>query len=441
MAGPAIRAWELARVLARSFEVKLAVPGDPGLEADGFGWLTYGLGGAGRWEAAEDAAQEWADVVIASGHLLQSLPFLRELRVPLVADVYIPGPLEALARQATAEPGLQMKAYERAWQVARLVARYADWLVCASERQRAFWLGVLAACGRLRPELYAADADLRNLVDTVPFGCPKEPPQPAPVLRGAWPGIGREDQVLVWGGGVWNWFDPVTLLRAMPGVLARHPSARLVFLGSDHPHPERVAHMERAEEARALGRGLGLEGRSLFWLGWVPYAERGAYLLEADVGVSLHGSGAEPYFAFRTRLLDLVWAGLPAVVTRGDVLGEELEARGLALGVEPGDVEAVAAAINTLLDEPEARRSRQAGFDDLCKRYRWDRVCEPLQRFCAAPRLDASKQQAAAQSEGGWSSERAALQEQINRLQSVVHGYESGRLMQLMAALRGRRRR
>jgi glycosyltransferase involved in cell wall biosynthesis len=240
---------------------------------------------------------------------------------------------------------------------------------------------------------------------------------------------------------VWNWFDPVTLLRAMPEVLARHPSARLVFLGSDHPHPDRVAHMERAEEARALGRSLGLEGRSLFWLDWVPYAARGAYLLEADVGVSLHGSGVEPLFAFRTRLLDLVWARLPAVVTRGDVLSEELVARGLALGVEPGDAEAVAAAINALLDEPEARRSRQAGFDDLCKKYRWDRVCEPLERFCAAPRLDASKQQAAAQSEEDWGSERAALMEQICQLQSVVRGYESGRLMQLMAALQGRRRR
>ena len=50
--------------------------------------------------------------------------------------------------------------------------------------------------------------------------------------------------------------------------------------------------------------------------GWVPYAERGAWLAEADIGVSAHFDDIETRFAFRTRLLDYLWAGLPIVTTR-----------------------------------------------------------------------------------------------------------------------------
>ena len=51
-----------------------------------------------------------------------------------------------------------------------------DFFLCASERQRDFWIGALHTAGRINPQTYAADPTLRSLIDVVPFGLPDEPP-------------------------------------------------------------------------------------------------------------------------------------------------------------------------------------------------------------------------------------------------------------------------
>ena len=74
--------------------------------------------------------------------------------------------------------------------------------------------------------------------------------------------------------------------------------------------------------------------------GWVPYEQRRAYFREADLGVSAHFDGIEARFAFRTRLLDHFAAGLPSVVTGGDVLGDLVGERGLGARSRREDVDA-----------------------------------------------------------------------------------------------------
>ena len=51
----------------------------------------------------------------------------------------------------------------------------------------------------------------------------------------ALPGIGPEDDVVVWGGGVYDWFDPETVIRAVGRLAADRPRLRLLFLGTRHP--------------------------------------------------------------------------------------------------------------------------------------------------------------------------------------------------------------
>ncbi len=438
MAGPAIRFWELARVLARQLDVTLALPGGTSLEPDGFRLLPYSPQDKSGCAELAQAANAQADVVIASGHQVWQMPFLRSLSVPLVADLWIPLPVESVAWHAFADRPRQMAAYRDAWRATQAVARHADFVIVASERQRDFWLGVLTACGRLHPDVYAGDSDLRNLVEVVPVGCPAEPPKPANAIKGVWPGIGPRDRVILWTSGVWNWFDPLTLLRAMPEIAASHPDARLAFIGVRHPDAERIPEMETAREARALSEELGLDGRCVFWGEWVPYAERGAYLLDADVGVSLHRTGLEPRYAFRARLLDSIWAGLPMVLTGGDALGDLFEERGLGTKVPAYDVTAVTRALMGFLDEPDTRRQRSKTFDELRTTYSWERVAEPLIHFCDAPRLDPAKAEVMALTRAGDGGERATCDAEIARLQKLVQGYESGRFMRLMAALRRR---
>ncbi len=60
------------------------------------------------------------------------------------------------------------------------------------------------------------------------------------------------------------------------------------------------------------------------------YEQRADWLLEADCVLSAHADHLETRFAFRTRLLDAIWAGLPIVCTGGDDLAEQVERDGSA---------------------------------------------------------------------------------------------------------------
>ena len=382
MAGPGIRYWELARVLARTCQVTLAAPGDvpPAGEVQ---TLSYQ---PGAQETIRRAVAQ-ADVVMAYGYLLNEFPFLADLSVPLVLDLYIPGPTENLALHAH-RPLDWQEAQQRAdLDILLGMVRAGDFILCASERQRDFWLGFLAATGRLAPSIFAHDPGFRSLIDVVPFGLPDQPVPPRrPLYKGVLPGIGPADRLLIWGGGVWDWLDPLTLLHALSRVAAVRPEVRCVFPGVRHPWTERVPPMPMLERAQALSRELGLTDRIVFWGDWVPYEQRASYLLEADIGISLHLDSVETRFAFRTRLLDYIWAGLPMVVSEGDTLAETVAAHNLGYVVRCGDVAGVAEAILALLDEPQAKGRRQAAFAAVARQYAWPRVAAPLVAFCREPR-------------------------------------------------------
>jgi glycosyltransferase involved in cell wall biosynthesis len=378
MAGPGVRYWEIASALARrGLDVALAAPEGSELGGAAFETLTYRPGDAELPRVAAGAA-----ALMVTGPILEQFPLLKTLDRPMVVDLYDPFLFENLHRLRGADErwphhagGLHVLAEQ---------ARRGDWFVCANERQRDLYLGMLASWGRVNPTTYDADPTLRQLLDVLPFGLPAEPPRPGPGLRGVLPGVDQGDRLIVWNGGPWDWFDPPTAVRAMARLARAREDVRLVFMGTRHPNPT-VGEPPMAGRTRALADELGLRDRAVFFRDWTPYRERGAGLLEADAAISLHVPGVETRYASRTRLLDWIWAGLPGVVTAGDAIGDDLAGRGLAVAVPPGDEAAVADGLARLLDEPDARPRRRTAFAALAGELSWDRCVEPLARFLAAP--------------------------------------------------------
>lgn len=380
MAGPAIRYWHLAQALAAELSVTLAVPAPVQISSASLKVMGYD-----RHQATElrQAAAD-ADVLICAGFSLYHYPFLRTLPQPMVVDLYDPFVLETLEIHAARPSAEQAGIHRVALSVLNELLARGDFFMCASEPQRDFWLGMLMANGRINPYTFGVDRTLRRLIDVVPFGLPDEAPvRRQPVLKGVYPGIGAEDKVIYWGGGLWEWFDPLTALRAVAQLAARRAEVRLFFAGVQHPNPT-VPQARMVEAARRLSQELGLTNKHVFFNDWVPYAERADYLLEADVGLSLHFENLETRFAYRTRLLDYIWAGLPMVVTRGDVLGELAAAQALAQTVAPEDVTGVSEALWAMLNEPNravfVERARRVAED-----LRWSSVVGPLLDFCRQP--------------------------------------------------------
>jgi hypothetical protein len=391
MSGPGIRYSEFARILSGHSDLSVTLATTPDVEGETAEAERPVQVRASHSEADLRTLAASADVVVAPGAVMSLYPSLRHIRSPLVLDLYIPLLLEELQRPRTGSLAEQAIFFERLRRetVAQIMA--ADFILCATEKQRDYWLGAMSAWGRVNPFSHADDPTLRRSIAVAPFGLPADPPRHTrQVLKGVHPGIGKGDQVILWGGGVWDWLDAPTLVRAMSRLSDRQPDLKLFFMGIRHPS---AAGREGNALARTLRLSdeLGLTNRAVFFNDWAPYEERANYLLEADVGVSLHRDHLETRFSFRTRFLDYLWTGLPIVATRGDVLSEQVEAHGLGRVVEPGDVQGVAEAILSLLDTPNLREAYRPRFERLAVDYRWEVVTRPLVEFCRAPRLAPDK--------------------------------------------------
>ena len=341
MAGPGIRAVELARRLAKHHEVTLVAPGAETLAGEPF-------------QAGALSSLSKADAFIAQGFGFR-IDHLLRFKGRLVLDLYDPVQLEQLARfgpAATDDERLSLAMVRR--RLKYLIGR-ADHVLCASQPQRALWLGWLGACGRLDPEALLGDPEARKLLAVVPFGLPESPPARSGTPLRAAIGAGSEDRVAFWAGGLWDWMDPALAVRAAALAQQQVPRFRLALLAGLRPGDATIRMTAAASEARAAA-GPGVH----FVDQWVPYDERGAWLLDADLAVSAHKPSLEAELAFRSRLLDCLWAALPAACTSGDVLAAEGDRQGWARTAPPGDAAGLAAAMIALCDPQQNERARAA---------------------------------------------------------------------------------
>lgn len=383
LAGPAIRAWNIAEQLSAQSDVTLiSLVGIEAVEAP------FELAFVSPFDNEGFAVfEKWADVIIFQGHAMEFFEALQNSEKIIVADIYDPMHLEQLEQAREFPREIWHQRVSHATAVLNQQLARADFFLCASRRQKLFYLGQLAALGRINPANYENDPDLSGLISVAPFGLAREfPAHDRAALKGVLPGIGADDKLLLWSGGLYNWFDPKTLIRAVGILSTRHPSVRLFFQGTKHPHPG-VPEMAIVGESRGLAESLGILDTNVFFnRSWVDYADRHNYLSEADAGVSTHFDHIETTMSFRTRILDYLWAGLPMVVTAGDVFAELIEAEELGLVVAADDEAQLANALERILYDDELIERVQANIARVREVFFWDRVLEPLVRFVADAR-------------------------------------------------------
>ena len=386
MAGPGIRCFELARQLHQAgHQVTLTAGGRADFETPAMVLVPQPT------PVQMDALARRQDAILVQGFALRAFPSLRTVNVPLIVDLYDPFPL-SLLEQEKHRPDRERQAHSLEVQgILDEMLSCGDFFLCASERQRDLWIGALVAAGRVNPRTWSADDSLRHLIDVVPFGLPDVPPQASGKRPLGFPGgVSAGDLVVIWGGGIYNWFDPLTLIRAVSQIAPRQPRLKLVFMSTDHPNPGVPAQMWMPQRARQLAVDLGLEGRQVFFnQEWVPYQRRADWLMAADCGVSTHFNHAETRYSFRTRILDYLWAGLPIIATEGDVLADLVHARRLGWTVPAEEVDPLAQALEEMVTGEAERQSTSDRVRATAAEMTWGRAAQPLLRFCGELQLAA----------------------------------------------------
>lgn len=390
MAGPGIRAWELAKCLSRHFKVVLAIP-DYSYQNENSGFLRnlpftlefYSL----QNPALIRTLGEQSRVVLMQGYLLSKFPFLKELPAYLICDLYVPFPLENLFVHKWKIPSLKDREFIHTndLRVFNDQILHGDHFLCASERQKDLFVGALLSLNRINPEILDLTPSLDDLISVVPFGIAEDEADEERgegVIRGRIPQIRDDDILLFWGGVITNWYDPLTLIRSFADALQNNSKLKMFFLAKKHPNPL-LPEFDMANEAVRLAAEMGLADRSVFFNeDWIAYKRRGLYFREADIGVSIHKTHFETYYSFRIRLLDYLKYQLPIICTEGDFFADLVKREGLGVVVGSENRRELTQAILTLGENGAERdriRNRQA---DVKTRFYWTRTSEPLINHC-----------------------------------------------------------
>lgn len=285
------------------------------------------------------------DIVVVSPFLPPRLLWsLMRSDIPFHVDFYCVGATEGLASRHMNSPWRNRLGRHRTAQRYRMLLDRAERLYFSSQAQMLFLAGT---CYPEADEFTAARLDhLPERSAIAPMGVRNEPfpldiPNPYP------PEL-RNRPIFLWGGGIWEWFDVSALLDAFALLKEQDSSAALFFLVGNNPSSS--ANQDHAPSAaRRQAQDLGLLGHNVFFNDRsVTPVELPGYLDHCYAGILSNAANLEAAAAWRTRYLDLLWAGKPLVVNRADILAHILESMHIAQINRSGSPKMLATIINGL---------------------------------------------------------------------------------------------
>lgn len=374
MAGPSIRCWEFAKALSKDYDITLVSSNKVDIQGEGFNIVS-------KTDPRIRKLEAQAQVMIGLEFSLQQALAAKKNGTKLILDAYAPNPLEMFELHKYSTDKIRHKQQIHANQILTFNFKMADAIICASHKQRDLWLGWLISKNLITPSQYRKDPDLLNFIEIVPFGLSDNSPhKTGPGFREKF-GFSQNDFVIVWGGGIWNWFDPISLIKAMKILSHKRNDIKLVFLGIRSPDPG-VAEMKIVEETITLSKKLELLDKSVFFnYGWIPYNERQNYLLDANIGISIHPNTLETRFSFRTRILDYIWAQLPIISTEGDSFADLIKEHNLGKVVTYQSPEDIANKILMLLENRKEVEQIKSNLASIQQSFQWNSVIEPLKKL------------------------------------------------------------
>lgn len=329
-----------------------------------------------------------ADVVIIHGHISDRYFDALErdnlgTGPPLVVDLYDPFLIENLHYTDI----LGDEIYYRDRKVLfRQLAR-GDFFLVSSDAQRLYYLGILTGMCRLSPQNYHQDSTLRSFIDVAPFGIrainEKVLANLPGKLKGVVPGIEPDDLVLFFGG-VYDWYDPALLLDVLDEVFKKIPKLRVIF--SINPN-QATTPQGKFREIQTFSKTKGWTGNHLFFIPWFAYKDRFAYLRDVDLALCLHEPSLETDLSFRTRILDYMNLGIPIISTEGGEGSRILKLADAGILIPPGaEVILKETLIRLLSNRDERVAIGKKGQQWARRQMTWEKSLVPLKAFCDNPR-------------------------------------------------------
>jgi glycosyltransferase involved in cell wall biosynthesis len=218
----------------------------------------------------------------------------------------------------------------------------ADKFSTVSETQRLALIGELGLAGRLNNWTTGYE-----FIHTIPAGGDATPFQhDNKVIRGVL--AGEDDFVVLYSGGYNTWTDGATLFAGLEQAMAQNEKLVFVSTGGAIEGHDEYTYAAFCDLIAASAY------RERFHLcGWVDYDVLHNYYLESDVAILADKLCYEAELGSRTRILDWLRAGLPAVVNPLAEICQHIVEHGAGFAYPTGDSAALSQLLLELINQPK----------------------------------------------------------------------------------------
>jgi glycosyltransferase involved in cell wall biosynthesis len=277
----------------------------------------------------------------ASLYATAGVSLARELERPLVVELNAPLALEQKTYRDTGFGKLAAKA-ER-WTLTRADAVLA---VSASVRDYAVSLGanpdrVHVVPNGVNVDLFGPDAHDQEVTTRWDLG---------------------DGPVLGFVGGLRPWHGVEVLPALLGRLVGRYPGLRLVIVGDGQLRPE----LERDLEERGLAHSAVFTGSLL-------HEEVAALIHRFDVALAPYPRPAHDFYFSPLKLFEYMACGAPVVAASLGQIAEVVRHGVTGLLYPPGELDALVATCERLLEDPDLRRRiGRAAAKEIHGRYTWD---------------------------------------------------------------------
>lgn len=376
--GGGLRAWGLANGLQNNSKDKyeVEVSYNQVFKQDNF---TDELNGIkiSTWEISTlaDKIQEFDSVLVSynAGDITQTVVDNIRQDQQLILDGYVPIHIEMSARNSD-NLDREYDAFNFENKIWTKALRRGDILLCANEAQKKFYTGVMAQVGRINPITYGDE----DLIQIVPYGIYREK------------AVAKNDPVsklvknkkafkLLWFGGIYPWFDLTNLLEAVKNANKTTP-IELIMVGVKNPFNQHPDFIKRYEEVMDYIKNNNMD-EIVHITDWVKFEDRAEWYLGSDAVVLINNIGMENTLAWRTRLVDYVWADLPIVTNGGDPMSDILEANKAVYILPDLDAKTIEKEIIKISKDKETLKQVSTNLSKVRKLFYWDKVTENLSKL------------------------------------------------------------
>ena len=180
-----------------------------------------------------------------------------------------------------------------------------------------------------------------------------------------------DSQWVVFVGNLVPWQGLDTAVRAMPHVLAAHPTARLAIVGGGMLH----------HSLEQLGDSLGVRP-AMTITGWIRHEDVPAYIGASDVCIAPFTKARNEAIGLSPlKIFEYMACGRPIVASKIPGVSELIEQSGCGVVIAPDDPKALAAATSQFLsNREEGSTIGMRGRRFVVAGYTWSKTAEKVEK-------------------------------------------------------------